>query len=459
MKAVNKLLVLVTGLFLLAGATVVFAGGNKEASGAQTAAAGAWGNIDWKQFKGKELNVLATAMPVSETYKKHLPEFEQLTGMKVNFELLNDVDRYKKMLVDLSSGKGEYDIGNIGFVNRESFAGPGYLAALETFLEDRKLTDKAWYNLADYPKDVIAAGYSNGKLVFIPFTAEYFLFWYRKDIFKSLNLTVPKTMEELAATAQKLDDARKAGKIKAFAWAEREQPGFSEAGWNLFCTANRFDFSFIDYDKMVSYVNSPKGREVLGSYTSMIKKYAPPGTGNWSWGEIAQAFKTEQIAMTTGGNASYATLENATESKVAGKVGYAPPPMVPGGKDPLWVWGWGINNGSKNKGAAWLFVQWATSPTLMKSMAPGYGCPARQSSYSDPDYVKAMPGKEFIDAQLYMLTKGINANPPMVSGKYNETADIVSREMSNIIAGIKTVEAAAADADAALVKLGYKPAQ
>ena len=31
--------------------------------------------------------------------------------------------------------------------------------------------------------------------------------------------------------------------------------------------------------------------------------------------------------------------------------------------------------------------------------------------------------------------------------------------MSNIIAGIKTVEAAAADADAALVKLGYKPAQ
>lgn len=460
MKFMKRFIVLVLGsILIVGGAGILFASGGNESPGAKGTVAGNWGNINWQQFKGKQLNVLATAMPVSETYKKHLPEFEQLTGIKVNFELLNDVDRYKKMLVDLSSGKGEYDIGNIGFTNREAFAGPGYLEPLESYLGDQKLTDKAWYNLADYPKDVIAAGYSNGKLVFVPFTAEYFLFWYRKDIFKDLNLTVPKTFEELTATAQKLDDARKAGKIKEYAWAERELPGFSEAGWNLFCTASRFNFSFIDYNTMVSNVNTARGKEVLDYYTSMILKYAPPGTGNWSWGEIAQAFKTEQVAMATGGNASYATLENAAESKVAGKVGYAPPPMAPGGSDPLWVWGWGINKDSHNKGAAWLFVQWATSPTLMKSMAPGYGCPARQSSYSDPDYVKAMPSQEFIDAQLYMLTKGINPSPPMVSGKYNESADIVSKEMSNIIAGIKDVKTAAADADGALMKLGYKPAQ
>jgi multiple sugar transport system substrate-binding protein len=456
----NRLMALMLGMILLAGAAgMLFAGGTKESAGGQPTVAGSWGNNNWQQFKGKTLNVLATSMPVAETYKSHLAEFQQLTGITVNFELLNDVDRYKKMLVDLSSGNGEYDIGNIGFTNREAFAGPGYLEPLETYLNDTKVTDKAWYNLADYPKDVIAAGYSNGKLVFIPFTAEYFLFWYRKDIFQSLNLTVPKTFDELTTTAQKLDDARQADTITAYAWAERELPGFSEAGWNLFCTASRFNFNFIDYDKMITYVNTQMGRHVLDYYTSMIMKYAPPGTGNWSWGEIAQAFKSDQVAMTTGGNASYATIEDPAASKVAGKVGYAPPPMAPGGRDPLWVWGWGINKASKNKGAAWLFVQWATSPTLIKAMAPGYGCPARQSSYADPDYVKAMPSKEFIDAQLYMLTKGINPSPPMVSGKYNETADIVSKEMSNIIAGIKDVNTAAADADAALIKLGYTAAR
>lgn len=419
-----------------------------------------WGNIDWQQFKGTELNVLATAMPVSEVYKQRIEKFEALTGIKVNFELLNDVDRRKKQLVDFSSGMGEYDVGNIGFSNREEFAQPDYLEPLEQYLEDPKLTDKAWYNFADYPKDVIASGYSKDKLVFVPFTAEYFLLWYRKDIFNDLSLSVPKNFEELRATSEKLDEARKAGKIKEYAWIERQMPGASEAGWNLFCTANRFGgFDFINFGEMTSYVNTPKGHEVLDYYTSMVKEFAPPGSGNWTWGEIAVAFKTEQVAMTTGGNASYAYLENPKESKVAGRVGYAPPPMAEGGKDPLWVWGWGMNKDSKNKGAAWLFIQWATSPTLMQEIAPEYGCPARQSSYADPAYVQAMPSQEFIDAQLYMMTQGVNPYPQLIHAKYAEGADIVSKEMSNIIAGIKDVKQAAADADQALIKLGYKPAE
>jgi multiple sugar transport system substrate-binding protein len=417
-----------------------------------------WGNIDWQQAKGTALNVLATSMPVAEVYKKRIAEFEELTGIKVNFELLNDVDRKKKQLVDFSSGMAEYDLGNIGFSNREEFAQPGYLEPLEPYLNDPKLTDKTWYKFDDYPKDVIASGYaSTGKLVFIPFTAEYFLLWYRKDIFEKLSLTAPKTIDELRATAQKLDDARKAGTIKEYAWVDREMPGASEAGWNLFCTAERFGFDFVDFSTMTAQVNTPKGIEVLDFYTSMIKQYAPPGSGNWTWGDIANAFKTEQIAMTVAGNASYAYLEDPKESQVAGRVGYAPPPMAPGGKDPLWVWGWGMNKDSKNKTAAWLFIEWATSPNLMSEIAPEYGCPARQSVYSEPAYVKAMPSQEFIDAQLYMMTKGINPAPQLIAAKYGEAADIVSREMSNVIAGIKDVQTAAKDAQDALEKLGYKP--
>ena len=148
--------------------------------------------------------------------------------------------------------------------------------------------------------------------------------------------------------------------------------------------------------------------------------------------------------------------EDPKEPQVAGMVGYAPPPMAPGGKDPLWVWGWGMNKSSKNKEAAWLFIEWATSPNLMKVMAPSYGCPARQSSYSDPDYVAAMPNQGFIDAQLYMMTQGVNPKPQLIHAKWAEAADIVSREMSNVIAGIKDVDQAAADAQAELEKLGYK---
>jgi hypothetical protein len=72
--------------------------------------------------------------------------------------------------------------------------------------------------------------------------------------------------------------------------------------------------------------------------------------------------------------------------------------------------------------------------------------------------MKAMPGQQFIDAELFMLNQGVNPDPGLINAKYGETADIVSKEMSNIIAGIKNVDQAASDADAALSKLGYTPA-
>ena len=57
----------------------------------------------------------------------------------------------------------------------------------------------------------------------------------------------------------------------------------------------------------------------------------------------------------------------------------------------------------------------------------------------------------------FEMTKGVNPAPQLIAAKYGEAADIVSREMSNVIAGIKDVPTAAKDAQAALEKLGYKP--
>lgn len=449
---------LFAAVIMVAVSTALFASGTQQSPATSSTVAGNWGNVNWGQFKGQSINVLATSMPVSAVYKKHIAEFEKLTGIKVNLDLMNDTDRLNKQTVDFASHMAEYDVSNIGISNRDQFAQPGYLADLSTFLDNPKLTDKSWYNLSDYPTDILNGGVYKGTQVYIPFTAEYFLLWYRSDIFKELGLTPPKTIEELKATAQKLADAKKAGKITQYAWVDRELPGSGEAGWNLFATASRLNVNLIDYNTMTSYVNTPKGRSVLDFYTSMIKKYGPPGTGNWSWPEIAQAFKSGDIAMTVAGNASYTFIEDPSQSKVAGKVGFAPPPMAPGGKDPLWEWGWGINKASKHQGAAWLFVEWATSPTLMNEIAPEYGVPARKSVYSEKAFLNAMPNKQFVDAELYMLNKGVNPTPPFLTAKYAPSSDIISKEMSYIIAGIKTVGQAAADANTSLEKLGYKPA-
>jgi len=431
----------------------------EEAKVAEPAEAGEYGNIDWKQFEGTTLTVVCTAMPVSEIYKKYIPEFEELTGMKVKFEMLNDADRKSAQLVDFKAGSAKYDVSNVGISNREEFVAGSYLEPLQPYLDNPALTDADYYNMADYPKDVIAGGYSHdGTLVYIPYTAEYFLLWYREDIFDQLGLDVPKTIPELEATAEKIEAARAAGEVDTYAFIERTM-GTGEGGWDMFCTANRMNVELMDFDGMNALINTDGGFELMDYYSRMCVKYGPPGSGNWAWTDVNDSFSQGMVAMICGGNAGAPGAANPDNSRVADKVNFAPVPMNADGKDPLWEWGWSINSASENKDASWLLVQWMTSPTLMQKMAPQYGCPARESIYSDPDYIAAMPSQEFIDAQPYMMTEGINPSPSLLHAKYGEATDIIAKEMNNVVAGIKDAKQACIDAEAELVKIGYAPAE
>jgi ABC-type glycerol-3-phosphate transport system substrate-binding protein len=422
---------------------------------------GDWGNIDWRQFEGTTLNVLATAMPVSEVYAPAIAGFEDLTGIKVNFTQLNDTDRKNAQLVDFQGGTGEYCVSNVGISNREEFVTGDYLEPLQPYLDDPALTDAAWYDIGDYAPGIIAGGYSdadpeNGTLVYLPFTAEYFLLWYRKDIFDQLGLGAPRTVEELRTVAEALDAARQEGTIGQYAWTDRAQPGAGEGGWNLFTTANRMGAQWVDFPSKTSYLLQPGPLEVMTFYTDMIKDFGPPGSGNWTWPDISKAFSQGQLAMTVAGNASYTVLENPETSTVAGMVGYAPPPLVEGGLDPLWEWGWAINADCRDKGAAWLFTQWATSPTLMRQISPLFGVPARTSIYSDPDYLAAMPSEEFVQSQAWMLANGVDPRAGMtMSADYGLVADIISAEMNAVVAGQQSAEDAVKNANTNLEKEGY----
>lgn len=91
-----------------------------------------------------------------------------------------------------------------------------------------------------------------------------------------------------------------------------------------------------------------------------------------------------------------ANYEDPAKSKVAGKVGYALVPAGPGGKSyaGLWTWALGINKATKNKEAAWLFVEWATSQRTLLNATVGYRNynPSRQSVTNDPRVQQIMGG-------------------------------------------------------------------
>ena len=422
---------------------------------------GDWGTIDWKQFEGESLNVLATAMPVSEVYAGVIDQFEELTGISVNFEMMNDTDRKNTQLLDFGGGTGDWDVSNVGISNREEFVGMDALEPLQPFLDNPDLTDAEWYDMSDYAAGVIGGGYSGGDmeagtLVYLPFTAEYFLLWYRKDIFEELGLTAPTNIAELYEVADAIEAARQEGTIDQYAWTDRAMPGGGEGGWNMFTTANRMNKLWIDFPNKQNLMLEPDALEVMDVYTDLIIKYGPPGAGNWTWPDIGKAFSQGQIAMTVAGNAGYGQLEDPETSMVAGITGYAPPPLDNGGLDPLWEWGWAINADAANKDAAWLFVQWATSPTLMQQISPQFGVPARTSIYSDEAYLAAMPSQEFVDSQAGMLENGVDPKAPhLMSADYGLVADIISAEMNAVIAGQYDAETAVQNAAAQLEEAGY----
>ena len=66
--------------------------------------------VDWKRFTGTTLEVNLVKSPRSEILLKYLPEFEELTGIKVNAEATPEQQQRQKTTIELSSGKPSFDV-------------------------------------------------------------------------------------------------------------------------------------------------------------------------------------------------------------------------------------------------------------------------------------------------------------------------------------------------------------
>jgi sorbitol/mannitol transport system substrate-binding protein len=68
-----------------------------------------------------------------------------------------------------------------------------------------------------------------------------------------------------------------------------------------------------------------------------------------------------KVAMWYEATSAAGSLDGAG-SPVAGKIGYAPAPVVKTANSGwLYTWAWGVEKASKNVDGAWKFVSWASS--------------------------------------------------------------------------------------------------
>jgi multiple sugar transport system substrate-binding protein len=336
--------------------------------------------VNWKKFAGTTLDVNLIKGPRGDLLQRHAAEFTALTGIKVESEVIPEQQQRQKAVIELTSGKPSFDVVHVSYhVQKRQFDKAGWLADISGFMKDPSLTAP---DLVE--SDFSAAGLQyakndRGEMRSLPWSVDYFILYWNKELFAKKGIAFPKTFDEMAAAAEALTDA-KAG---TYGFVGRGLRNANMALWGSFFL--NYGGEFLDANRNIQS-DSPAAIEATKYYQRLMKS-APPGVSGFNWMESMAAFTQGRAAMWLDGVGWAPPLEDPNSSRVVGKVGYAVVPAGPKGTySATYGDGIGITSTSTKKEAAYLYCQWAVSKTMgARLLQVGGGVPFRASVLDDPE--------------------------------------------------------------------------
>lgn len=388
--------------------------------------------IDWRQFAGSQLTVLGDAQGAFQSLQPLLPAFEQLTGIQVGLILIQQEEMRKKLRTDLASGGGIYDVVPEGITDLGEAKQAGWLEPLEPYLANRTLTDPKWFNYADFSAKVISLCQVDGQLLALPFDFSAPVFFYRKDLFAKYKIAVPDTYEDVVAMKHKLQAALDADGVKGIdAFTTRTTVGAGDNTWTIIPAIRAYGGEMFDAQWRPSF-NSPQAVQALNVYREMVTGYGSPAESRTQhFIEQRQLFRDGKLASGIFASHIFAYLNDPAHSQIIGKWDAAPPPQGPAGRfTSPWAWAFAMNAQSKNKQAAWLFMQWAASKETAQLLGAGVG-PARQSVWT-PAYVGKLNAPGLASAYQWIFANGVNSPFQMGVPEFPEAGLVASKAFSQI---------------------------
>jgi len=400
-------------------------------------------SVNWRQFEGTEIRLLMNKHPFTTFIEPKIPEFEELTGIKVNMEVFPEDQFRDKRLIELNAGANVDGYMIMPGQAKLHYWKAGWLAPMEEYMADPNLTEIAEWDLEDFFAGPMDGASIEGHQIGVVINAEASLLSYRKDLFEQYDVKVPETMEELEEAAKFFHGKEIDGK---------EMVGIVLRGKKAAATSQFVDFlysfggSWTDEEGNAN-IASPESIAAFEFYGKLLREYGPVGPTMFHWAESTSTFMDGTASMIFDANVFKSLYEDPEESRVVGKVGYTTIPKGPGGKHPH-VSNWslaisGIASEEQQK-ATWLFIQWATN----KENALGSllaGVPAgRESAWTDPKFVETDETPDWTTGSLESFEIGQPQwNPPVLN--VSEIRDIVGQVIVDAIDG-KDVKASAEEA-------------
>lgn len=404
------------------------------------------GDFDWRRFEGTKLRVLVSINPSNTVIKERLDQFEELTGISVDFEDLPENNARQKLTIEFTGGGSSIDVFYCSlFQEKALFSTSGWYTYIDDFLADPSLTspDFDWDDFFQGAKDAVLY---DGKSVGVPTNMDTNITYYRRDLLEEAGLEVPTTVEELEEVAKALHNPPDmygfVARGQKTSNATQIDPYFRNFGGNYF-----------DEDGNAT-LDTPENIAAVEFYGHMLREYGPPGVTNFSWAEASALMQQGRVATYTDGASFAGPFENPEQSTVVGQMGYGIFPAGPAGNfPPIFANALSIYSGSENKEAAWYFLQWAASKEELAEVLAA-GVPVGRTSVWDESTAQeqsALPA-EFFESVREMLEAGVPGLPPVIH--VAEARDIISVGVIDVINGddANEVMARVQDEFAALVE-------
>ena len=426
-----------------------------------------------QQYKGRSITIVweAGLQSLDPTHFSG-PKWKELTGMDVKVIEVATAEMFTKIMQDYKSGAGAYDALNVIPAWMPDLAQAGALEVLDPYVEKYGYAPELQTIASTFRDNQMKVG---GKIYGFPDDGDVFLMYYRRDIFEDptvqkafkdktgKDLAVPKTWADFDVVGAGLTDILKDKGIYGAAF-------FRQPPYAMYMFEERFrneGGKFFDADTMKATINSDVGVKV---FTGMRKenRFMPPGVEQFGFVENLAAFLQGQSAMTIswppygrwaeGYGTDQEALNWVPKTAIAGKVGYALPP---GGHPELAAgFALSISSTSKNKDAAYLFIQWLNSEDVSRQRVQlpyTLRDPFRESHYTDPGYLALWPNaKDYLAALKQASETGLLDLSLLQTDKYEE---VMRQAISKLWAGDDPkaiLNAAAAQWDDITQKIGVE---
>lgn len=384
--------------------------------------------------------------PQMKDMEKLKGEYEKAhPGVTINFQVMEEGDLRSAVTADVANAAGQYDIVTVGAYEVPQWGANGWLTDLTSSLAQGN------YDVNDILPPVRTALSVDNKQFAVPFYGESSILMYNKDILTKARITMPDhpTWQQVADAAKKVNTAGTAGICL------RGKPGWGDLFAPLTTVVQTFGGSWYDMS-WKAQVNSPAFVEGVTFYKNLLATAGEKDPVSFSFNECLTAVKNGKAAMWYDASVAASILE-ANDSPVKGKMGYAHAPVVKT-KESGWLWSWNlaVPVNAKNKDAAIDFVKWATSKDYQQLVGKTLGWSlvppgARTSTYSIPEYKAAAAAYAPItlDVMSSVNPKQPGVDPqPWVGIQYvaipefQDVGNQVAQLVADAIAGRSTVQEA-----------------